>query len=133
NRYLPSLSSWRPLVVILFLRWFAHLSYVQRDYWYKLWRERKILRTSALQLWEMISDRLVSRLLPWDKYAALLFAVILISVGFAKFPGQALRQILFLLNAYLLYVVVINVVTSKQQVVRLIRYAALSTGVIVSL
>ncbi|MDB4940083.1 MAG: hypothetical protein JWO40_508 [Candidatus Doudnabacteria bacterium] len=67
----------------------------------------------------------------WDKYLKYLFYILLLSIALAdnKIPG--LKKIAFGANIYLLYVVIFNVVKTKEQILSLIKTSFVATGAIV--
>jgi O-antigen ligase len=137
NRFLPDLPAWRPLFALLFVVWAIRLLAAQRDYvrktlsfrrWY---REMSVSETPWYEvIWNALL-RVNSRLMPWDKIGALLIVIAFISLMKARFPVHGLKQIIFLINVYLLYLVIINVVTDQEKIRQLIRYTAYSLGLIV--
>lgn len=118
NRFSDSLAAWRPMLAWLFAVWFVKEIYSH-------YRSGVSLKS----LYENIRASLFS----WDKYIILFGALSAASVLLARFKGQSLKQIAFLVNIYLLYLVAINVVKSKNQVYRLVKAVAASLGIIVLL
>lgn len=139
NPYFASLPSWRLLFIWLFLIWLVRTFFRQKEYLNKithfrqLYRQAQILEQSKLELlWTMLR-RIDSRFLPWDKYAALFLFVALLSMIFARYPVESIKHLIFLINIYLLYVVLINTTTTRERIIDLIKYAAASTAIIVAL
>jgi hypothetical protein len=116
NPLLVNLPMWRPLFVLLFAVWFVRLLINQR----------------AL-LFKNLFQRANSRLRPWDKVAALFLILTLCSLLLARFPMHGLKQILFLVNVYVLYIVIVNVVTDESKLKELIRYTRYSLMIMVGL
>jgi O-antigen ligase len=133
NPYFDSMSMWRPLVVVLAGMWFIHLFKAQQIYSGKLSAIRKLFKLPELNTVGAIAERVDSRFMWWDKYLGIFILITFISLFVARFPAEGLKQIVFFLNAYIVYLVIINVVTTKDQVVSLIKYTAASLGVIVFL
>ncbi len=133
NPYFDSLSMWRPLVIILFVSWVLRMYVAQNKYLTKVFWVRKRMELSQSGAIPLLLERIDSRFMWWDKYAALFVLFAIISIIFARFPQESIKQIIFLVNAYLLYIVVINAITNKEQVKKLIHYLAASTGIIVAL
>jgi O-antigen ligase len=139
NPYSAVLASWRLLFVWLFVLWVIRTFVKQRQYiqrikhFRQIYREAKILEQSKLELFWVTLRRIDSRFLPWDKYLALFLFVSVLSLIFARFPVQSLKQMAFLINVYLLYMVLINVTTTREKVIDLIKYAAASVTIIVLL
>lgn len=107
NTKFDSLSMWRVLYAFLFLVWFG--------------RDKKF----------KIKDVIF---LPWDKYLGYFVCLgLVITLIFGSFKTQGLKEILFLVNIYLFYLVLINVLKNKQQIFELIRYAIWALAIIVTL
>lgn len=107
NGRFDSLPMWRILYFVLFLVWFI--------------KDKKFKITGII-------------FLPWDKYLAW-FAALGLALGlvFGSFRLEAVKQVLFWLNIYFLYLVLVNVLKSKQQIFELIRYLVWSLAIIVTL
>ncbi|MEK7617930.1 MAG: O-antigen ligase family protein [Patescibacteria group bacterium] len=107
NPKFDSLSMWRPLFAILFFVW--------------LIREKKFKYAEI-------------KFLPWDKFLGVFLMVgILVTLVFGKFIGQGFKQVLYWVNIYIFYLVMINVLKSKQQIFEIIRYILWSLAIIVTL
>ncbi|MCL5666968.1 MAG: O-antigen ligase family protein [Patescibacteria group bacterium] len=107
NSHFDSLPMWRILYLALFAVWLA--------------------RDKKFKIWEI-------KFLPWDKYLAAFIGLgFVLVLAFARFKAEGLKQIFFWLNVYLLYVVLINTLKSKQQIYETIRYAVWSLAIIVTL
>jgi O-antigen ligase len=107
NPRFDSFSTWRVLFFILFLVWII--------------REKKLnFRTIHF--------------LPWDKYLGW-FALIGLVLGlvFGTFKFEAVKHLVFYVNIYFLYIVLINTLRGKQQIFELIRYVIWSLTIIVTL
>ena len=117
NQYFDSLSAWRLAFGWLFAVWFLKFL-VQR------YRDGNIYAAAR---------DILARFMIWDKYLLLFGVVAGASMFLARFPGQSARQVLFLVNAALLYVVVINVVATQERLLGLIKATAVSLGIIVAL
>jgi O-antigen ligase len=107
NTHFDSLPMWRILYAALFAVWF--------------------IRDKRLRIKEII-------FLPWDKYLAYFLAVgLLVALLFGRFRIEALKQVLFWINIYFLYIVLINTLRGKQQIFEIIRYVIWSLAIIVTL
>jgi O-antigen ligase len=127
NPVLANFPMWRVLFALLFVVWFIRLLVSQRAWLQKLFTpDRKKVFSSAL-------SRLNSRLMPWDKIVVLFFLLASVSLLIARFPVHGLKQILFLLNIYLFYIVTISVTTDAEKLSKLIRYTIYSLGIMVGL
>lgn len=133
NPYFDSLSMWRPLAGIVFTMTGLHVLLGQREYITKLFAIHKLIEIPQPDALKTALTRLISRFMWWDKYLFLFILVALLSTFVARFPGESLKQIIFLINAYLLYLVAIIVITTKEHMVAVIKYAVASTGIIVLL
>jgi|GEM_PF-793101 len=136
---LQFMPTWRLLFILLFAVWAFRTFLQQRQYFHRLVHFRKLYRESLILeqprldfFWTMVR-RVDSRFLPWDKFLALFVFVALLSMVFARFPLQSLKQIIFLVNVYLIYIVLINTATTREKVIDLIRYAAASSTIIILL
>lgn len=118
NHYFPALANWRFLFIALFLVWLIKEFGRQFPALRALPFKQKLLKIESL-------------FLPWDKYIALFILISIISMFFAPYPFQAFKFVSFLLNAYLLYIVILNIVKTKQQLCQLIYYSAISLSLIV--
>lgn len=117
NARFESLPMWRVLFAILFAVWLV--------------REKKFFLPKRLGggwNWEGI------HFLPWDKYLAWFALVgVLLAFLFGQFRVQAVKEVLFLVNIYMLYLVMVNSLRGKQQIFELIRYTIWSLAIIVTL
>lgn len=139
NPFLANLPMWRVLFALLFVIWFIHLLINQRQWLLKLFSFQKLNATrpvTGARLREIIVrayQRADSRLMPWDKVAVIFLFVALCSLLVARFPVHGFKQILFLVNIYLFYVVIVNVVTDPTKVKQVIRYTLYSLGIMVAI
>jgi O-antigen ligase len=133
NPYFDSLSMWRPLALILVMVTFVSGLVSQRHFFQKIITITRTLSIPDPEIFHTFITRFFSRFMWWDKYLALFVFIILLSAIVARFPGESLKQLFFLLNLYLIYIVVIFSVTTKQQVIKLSKYLVASTGTIVFL
>ena len=104
NAQFDSLSMWRFLFIALLVAW-----YVKRK------KEQPIIFA------------------PWDKYLAWFVVAILLSLLFAPVRTLGLKKLLFCINIYCLYVVLINTIRTKGMLVRTIVVAFSSMAIIVLL
>lgn len=139
NPLLVNLPMWRPLFGLLFAVWLIRLLIKQRAWLRKFfaikkWQSSQPLTSARLrEVLIQTVQRINSRLRPWDKVAALFLVLALCSLLIARFPMHGLKQILFLLNIYILYVVAVNVVTDELKLKLLIKYTRYSLLIIVGL
>ncbi|MBI5530877.1 MAG: O-antigen ligase family protein [Candidatus Doudnabacteria bacterium] len=107
NSKFDALSMWRILYLALFAVWLV--------------REKKLKIQGII-------------FLPWDKYLAWFASLgLVLALIFGSFRLEAVKQVLFWLNIYFLYIVLINTLKSKQQIFEFIRYAIWSLAIIVTL
>ncbi len=139
NPYFDGLPMWRVLFILLFAVWSIRTLINQRQYLRKMlairrWYEESLVAGDNFWgvAWNTIK-RVDSRFMPWDKCAALFIALAVFSLLIARFPIVGLKQILFLINIYLLYLVVVNVVTDEDRVTELMYYTLYSLGIVVGL
>lgn len=123
NPHFSSLSFWRP--------WFALLFVVF------CWQQYRQLRRKGLavgqSVYVAISD-IWDNSLPWDKYLWVFgLGAVIVTLLVAPYPLEGVKQVLFWINLFLLYTVLINVVKTKRQVIEVIIFSAASLGVIVFL
>lgn len=139
NPVVANLPMWRVLFALLFVVWLIHLLINQKLWLLKLFSFQKLNDTRPVtraRLREIIVwayQRVNSRLMPWDKIVVVFLFVSLCSLLVARFPVHGLKQILFLINIYLFYIVIINVVTDPAKVKQVIRYTLYSLGITVAL
>jgi len=70
----------------------------------------------------------------WDKWLGLFAGIALLTtLFFGHFRLEGLKQILFLFNAWLIYPVIINVIGTKEEVVRLVKAAVVALTIIITL
>jgi O-antigen ligase len=107
NEKFDSFAIWRILFLGLFLVWFI--------------RDKKFKFKSI-------------HFLPWDKYLAW-FAVVGLVLGlvFGNFKFEAVKQLIFYLNIYFFYIVLINTLRGRQQIYEVIRYVVWSITIIITL
>ena len=107
NTRFDSLAMWRIIFFALFAIWFI------RDKKFKF-KEIKFL--------------------PWDKYLAALAALgLVLGLAFGQFPSESIKEVIFWINIYFLYLVLINVLKSKHQIFEVIRYTIWSLTIIITL
>jgi hypothetical protein len=107
NSALDSMPMWRILYLALFLVWLI------RDKRFK------------------IND---IHFLPWDKYLTIFSAVgLLTALFFGSFKLEAVKEVIFWLNIYLFYIVLINTLRGKQHIYEVIRYVIWALTIIVAL
>ncbi|HYV33716.1 MAG TPA: hypothetical protein VE973_02615, partial [Candidatus Limnocylindria bacterium] len=106
NSHFDSLPMWRVLYLALFVVW--------------------LVRDKRLKIRDI-------NFLPWDKYLAAFMAVgLLTALFFGQFRFEAIKQALFWVNIYFLYIVLINTLRGKQQIFELIRYTIWSLAIIIT-
>jgi O-antigen ligase len=109
NSRFDTFATWRVLFAVLFLNWFVRLS-IKRQ------------KTNIVSL---------ITFMPWDRYLGVFMLVAIILLPFSRFPVQSAKQIIFFANIYLLYVVLINTIKTKKQVIEVITCATISAALIV--
>ncbi|HYV33527.1 MAG TPA: hypothetical protein VE973_01630, partial [Candidatus Limnocylindria bacterium] len=115
NARFDSLSMWRILFAVLFIVWLI------RD-------QGLFIRKSIKEVWDGIL------FLPWDKYLGwFAFVGTAAAVLFGPFKLEAVKQIIFYINIYFFYIVLINTLKSKLQIFELIRFAIWSLIIIITL
>jgi O-antigen ligase len=117
NRFSDSLAAWRLMLAWLFIVWFFKEAYSH-------------YRNGSIK--QLYRDMRAS-LFTWDKYIILFGLLSMASVLMARFKAQSLKQLAFLINIYLLYLVAPNVVKSKDYLYRLLKAITASLGIIVFL
>lgn len=140
NPIIANLPMWRILFALLFVVWLLQLLVAQRQrllqaFAIKRWHSSTI-PISGAKFREVVAnayERITSRLMAWDKVAALFLLIAVFSLLIAKFPAHGLKQIIFILNVYVFYLVIISVVTDQQKIKELIRYTTYSLGIMVAL
>jgi O-antigen ligase len=139
NQFLPDLPMWRVLFVWLFMIWVMNLLIAQRSRLLKVFsitRWHKQSPFAGVDLKEILvasMRRTISRLMPWDKLAWLFLFLAVFSLLIARFPAHGLKQIIFLANIYLFYIVILNVVTDQAKLRTLIRYTMYSLAIMLGL
>jgi O-antigen ligase len=115
--HLGSISMWRIVVIVLFLKiFFSHLS-----------KPTTNLKTIILHAFKEASDFLNS----FDFALIILLLFCGLSILWAGFKVPAIKEIIFILNAYLYYLCVKMVINTESNAKQLLKYAAYSVGVIV--
>lgn len=143
NPIIANLPMWRVLFALLFGVWFLRLLIDQRAWLEKMFSFKKLneakpenqymLAPSKKEVFLSSVKRLNTRLMPWDKITFLFFLLATVSLLIARFPAHGLKQIIFVLNIYLFYIVIISVTTDKEKLNQIIRYTIYSLGIIVGL
>ncbi len=115
NPYFETLSMWRILFALLFAVWII-----------------KDLKFNPFdRLKAGIKDL---RFFGWDKLLGILTGLAIITtLSFAQFISPGLKQVLFWINIYLLYVVLINTVKSRDQIIKIVKYTTGSLLLILAL
>lgn len=141
NPVVPNLPMWRFLFVLLFAVWFIQLLINQREWLKKMFSfkqkqqhdDHSSLAPNKREIFIGAVKRLNSRLMPWDKIILLFFILATVSLLIARFPMHGLKQIVFLLNVYLFYIVIVSVTTDREKLNQIIRYTIYSLGIMVGL
>ena len=117
NSRFDDLSMWRILYLVLFVVW--------------LIKDKK-LRIFARGGSASGGNNI--KFLPWDKYLAAFSVVgIVLAFVFGNFRWEAIKEVLFWVNIYFLYLVMINTLRGKQQIFEIIRYVVWSLAIIITL
>jgi O-antigen ligase len=98
NPWLDNFPMWRPLALLLFL-------VISIKYFYS--------ETKQNNLWTVITEVWKTKVAVWDKWLAALFLLACLSLLFSRFPQHGLKQIIFVVNAYVVYIAVRLVVNSE--------------------
>jgi O-antigen ligase len=107
NPYFDELAFWRPLLALLFLKWF---------FWDGGFRDFR------------------RYFLVWDKLLFWLFLIFtLTSLLFARFKIPAVMFLAFLLNAYLVYLLTLNLARARKQLFELAKAIAWALAIIITL
>lgn len=144
NPIVANIPMWRFLFALLFTVWFVQLLVSQRAWLEKMFsfkQKREGSYTAAAgnlapnktEIFVGAIKRLNTRLMPWDKIVFLFFVLATVSLLIARFPMHGLKQIIFLLNIYLFYIVIISVTTDREKLNQVIRYTIYSLGIMVGL
>ncbi len=117
---IPNLPMWRPLVAWLFV-------VVAVKYLWEQWQVNEgvmnYVRRVAKEFYEQ-------KLNPWDKWLFALVGLMTISLLAADFAGHGLKQVVFLINTYLLYlasVIAIKHFEDWEKLQSLLKYSLLIT------
>ncbi len=139
NDVIPNIPMWRVLFAWAFIVWLIHLMINQRQWLMRVFAIKRWQTSEPMtgaRLREIVINsikRMDSRFMAWDKVAVLFLVLTVCSLMIARFPGHGLKQILFLLNIYVFYIIVINVTTDPAKVKELIRYITYSLLIMVGL
>jgi O-antigen ligase len=147
QHYSDTLSMWRPVVGVLFLKavweWWSWFGPSLREGRLGGVRETSRGMTSTTTTspspssWRRVNaaggiiSYVYNSFLLYEKIAIALLVLALVSLGLARYPLRGASQLIFLLSTLLVYFIVIWTVKNREQVVRLCTYAALSAGLII--
>jgi O-antigen ligase len=107
NPKFDSLSSWRILFAVFFLKWFA---------------EEIIVKKQKIVFFY------------WDKILGLFtLLAFMVTLAFAQFRLPGFKQIIFWLNIYVVYLAAANLIKNRQQVIKLAKFLASSASMIIGL
>ncbi len=123
QQYSDTLSMWRPLLALLCIRAaFEYTSSLSGSF-------------SLSTFFTIVKnvDRWIRGLVRWEWVGVALFLWGVVSLLWAQFFDEGVKQLLFILNAALIYPVVVWVMRDRTRLVGLLRAGAASTGVIVLL
>lgn len=120
---IPSLPMWRPLVIWLFV-------VLSSKYVWEHWQRKKTFTDNIKNL---ITDFYTQKLNSWDKWLAVLIAIASASLLVADFPAHGLKQVVFLVNVYLLYLAGLLAVTGSEDWSQLLKYVRQSLLITVAL
>lgn len=125
NAVADSFPTWRILVVALAGRWLiAEMRAANLPFKTAITDHRLI---------KFLKEKTIDNFFGWEKYLGLFILVATLSLFLARYKIQGFKQIVFLLNVYLLYIVIVYVVRTRSQLLKVIKYTAFSLGIIVSL
>ncbi|HMQ01658.1 MAG TPA: O-antigen ligase family protein, partial [Candidatus Doudnabacteria bacterium] len=120
NGVLADFPMWRLLVGWLFV--VTAIKY--------LWEAKQTDETLIGFVKRIVFETYQQRLNPWDKWLVALIAIAILSLLAADFPAHGLKQIIFLINIYLLYlssVLAINHNDDWQKLAIFLKYSLLIT------
>jgi O-antigen ligase len=147
SRYSDTLSMWRPAVAVLFLKsLLAVISHtisrpgaddsasISLDARLHTARDHKAGVVGFGMRWLAgFMKKAWNILFSYEKFAIALLMLGALSLILAHYPARGASQLIFLLNTALVYPVVVWVVTSREYFIRLLKYGALSTGLIIAI
>lgn len=123
QQYSDSLSMWRPLLALLFVRVaFEYTSFLSGMF----------SLSTVFTIGKNVGGW-IRRLVWWEWVGVALFLWGVFSLLWAQFFGQGAKQLLFLLNAALVYPVTVWVLRDRTRLVSVLRTGAASTGIIILL
>ena len=120
------------LLVVLSIPFYVTLPNTRFDS-FPMWR---IVFAALFLVW-LVRDRKLKFkgiiFLPWDKYLAGFTVLgVVLAFFFGTFRVEALKQAIFFINIYLIYLVMVNTLRGKQQIFELIRYTIWSVAIIIT-
>ncbi len=126
QQYSNTLSTWRPLVALLFVR-------VVGEFLFYIYRSGRAEHKTLSNFFTIVKklDKTVRSVRAWEWTAVALFVFGLVSLLWARFPVEGAKQLVFLLNAALLYPIVLWVLRDRKQTLPVLVSGVVSTGVII--
>ncbi len=126
QQYSNTLSTWRPLVALLFVR-------VVGEFLFYIYRSGAVEHKAVSNFFTMVKklDKAVRSVRVWEWTAVALFVFGLVSLLWARFPVEGAKQLAFLVNAALLYPIVLWVLRDRKQTLPVLVSGAVSTGAII--
>lgn len=121
NPYFSSLPMWRPLFLVLLLVWLFHQ--IRNSYHRFSWNV----------LIGVVRSRLSRFPVSWNRWLFWFIAFASLSLFLARFPLHGFKQVLFLLNIGVLYIVVANVIKGVEDFKLILRYVFYSLAIMVGI
>ncbi len=118
NDRFQTLATWRILFVVLFVVWWFKQPAALGP-WYSYRRALALLKSLPRLAWDYILA----------VYAAV---IIVVTVLFAHSVGTGLRELVFFINAYLIYLVALGTIKTKQQFVEVLKFGAIGFSLLIA-
>lgn len=128
NFYSDTMSTWRLLFLWLFVVWLFRS-------WLGEFKDSGLPNffKRVMEATQIFVKKLFRNFSLWDVFIGLFGLICLVSLSWANYKVPGLKHLIFLTNLYFLYIVVVNVVKTRTQIVEIIKYSAISLGVVVVL
>lgn len=117
NPWLANFPMWRPLSILLFV--VIAIKYLIQEL------RQNNFKQVIVQTWK-------DKVAPWDKWLLALIIFACVSLLFARFPEHGLKQIIFVLNAYLIYIAA-RLAMAEENFYRLLLYLKASLFITIGL
>ena len=102
-----------------------------------MWRVQFLLLVAVFGIKEFLKKKFLAvhdwleNIPSWDRYIAIFAAVGLLTVSYAKFAVPGIKDVIFWINIYLIYALIVQIIKTKQQIIALIKFTALSLSIFV--